>query len=68
MLDIKAKPISRSMAKARALTRASETEKDYAAHSLLATGRWAKIRVGESGVYQLTDQVIRQAGFLILIR
>lgn len=26
-------------------------------------GRWAKIRVGESGVYQLTDQVIRQAGF-----
>ena len=63
MLDIKAKPISRSMAKARALTRASETEKDYAAHSLLATGRWAKIRVGESGIYQLTDQVIRQAGF-----
>lgn len=63
MLDIKAKPISRSMAKARALTRSSETEKDYATHSLLATGRWAKIRVGESGVYQLTDQVIRQAGF-----
>ena len=50
MLDIKAKPISRSMAKARASTRVSETEKDYASHSLLATGRWAKIRVGESGV------------------
>ncbi len=29
----------------------------------MATGRWAKIRVGESGIYQLTDQVIRQAGF-----
>ena len=35
----------------------------YAAHSVLATGRWAKISVSESGLTQLTDDVVRQAGF-----
>ena len=35
----------------------------YAAHSVLATGRWAKIRVRETGVHQLTDALLRQAGF-----
>ena len=35
----------------------------YAAHSVLATGDWAKIRVPESGVYQLTESLIKQAGF-----
>ena len=31
--------------------------------SVLATGRWAKIRVSESGVHQLTSDLIRKAGF-----
>ena len=31
--------------------------------SVLATGKWAKIRVPSSGVYQLTDDLIRRAGF-----
>ncbi len=35
----------------------------YADHSVLAWGRWAKIRVSESGVHQLTDAVVRKAGF-----
>ena len=35
----------------------------YATSSVLATGRWAKIRVPSTGVYQLTDALIRQAGF-----
>lgn len=35
----------------------------YAAHSVLATGQWAKIRVPATGVYELTDALIRQAGF-----
>ncbi len=35
----------------------------YAAHSVLANGRWAKIRVPHTGVYQLTESLIRQAGF-----
>lgn len=35
----------------------------YAENSVLATGRWAKIRVAESGIHQLTDDVIKRAGF-----
>jgi len=66
MLDIKAQPVSRSLAKARQKSRASSTENEnseYAAHSVLASGKWAKIRVPETGVYQLTENVVRQAGF-----
>lgn len=64
MLDIKAKPVTRMQTKSMNASRASETAvSGYAEHSLLATGRWAKIRVGETGVYQLTESVIRQAGF-----
>ncbi len=35
----------------------------YADHSVLANGRWVKVRVPETGIYQLTDQMLRQAGF-----
>ncbi len=63
MLDVKAKPVGRSEMKARLATRASAKNDEYAAHSVLATGRWAKIRVSETGVHQLTENVIRQAGF-----
>ncbi|MBR5697339.1 MAG: type IX secretion system sortase PorU [Prevotella sp.] len=35
----------------------------YASHSVLANGRWAKIRVSESGVFQITEELIRKAGF-----
>ena len=63
MLDVKAQPVSRSMAKARMKSRASSDDSGYAAHSVLASGKWAKIRVSESGVYQLTESVVRQAGF-----
>ena len=37
--------------------------KRYAEQSVLREGRWAKIRVAESGVYQLTSALVRQAGF-----
>ncbi len=40
-----------------------ETTSRYAAHSVLSSGTWAKIRVPSSGVYQLTDDVVRRAGF-----
>lgn len=62
LLDIQAKPVSRSQMRARVATRTSEDD-TYVSHSVLATGKWAKIRVGESGVFQLTENVIRQAGF-----
>lgn len=35
----------------------------YAAHSVLAEGSWAKIRVPATGVYELTAALARQAGF-----
>lgn len=35
----------------------------YASHSVLAQGQWAKIRVPWSGVYELTADVVRAAGF-----
>ena len=35
----------------------------YAPHSVLATGHWAKISVAESGLYELTDSLLRAAGF-----
>lgn len=37
--------------------------KRYAEHSVLREGRWAKIRVAESGIYQLTSALVHQAGF-----
>ena len=35
----------------------------YAKKSVLRSGKWAKIRVPSSGIYQLTDAVVRKAGF-----
>ena len=35
----------------------------YAAHSVLATGQWAKISVPETGIYQITADLVRKAGF-----
>lgn len=35
----------------------------YAANSVLASGRWVKIGVTATGIWQLTDQLIREAGF-----
>lgn len=41
----------------------SDAKNRYADHSVLANGRWVKIRVPSSGIYHLSDAVIRQAGF-----
>lgn len=45
-----------------AATRAAG-EGRYTTNSVLREGRWAKIRVGESGVHQLTPEIIKKAGF-----
>ena len=62
-------------AKTRARTRAEaedsvETEDTvkteaarYAEHSVLHTGVWAKIRIPESGIYQLSSAFVRSCGF-----
>ena len=65
MLDVKAHALSRCQRKARQDMSMSRTADAsiYAAHSVLASGKWAKIRVSETGIHQLTEQVVRQAGF-----
>ncbi len=57
MLEVKAMPI---WGKGR---RASSASTRYAAHSVLATGKWVKISVPASGIYQLTSDVVKEAGF-----
>lgn len=42
---------------------AQEQPSTYAANSVLASGRWAKISVSETGICKLTADVIRKAGF-----
>ena len=35
----------------------------YAAHSVLSSGKWVKIRVGSEGVYQITKTSLKNMGF-----
>ncbi|MCR5269393.1 MAG: type IX secretion system sortase PorU [Prevotella sp.] len=57
-LKVQAVPLS----KRQALMRRA-AEKRYADHSVLASGQWAKISIPETGIYQITEALIRQAGF-----
>ncbi len=63
MLRVDSKSSRPAKRRASAITRATTASSRYAAHSVLASSTWAKIRVPSSGVYQLTDAVIRRAGF-----
>lgn len=60
MLRIEARPLA--MAKAKAMRKVSGAV-DYAEHSVLSTGKWAKIRINDTGVFELTNAVIKKAGF-----
>ena len=51
-----------------AVRKAAVDSSRYAAHSVLASGRWAKIRVSQTGIHQLTDAVVRKAGFSSLAK
>lgn len=46
-----------------AASRSGAGESPYAEHSVLASGKWAKISVKESGVHVITPEVIKKAGF-----
>jgi len=55
-LNVTATPVAR--------TRGALTAKErYADHSILQSGTWAKISIPETGFYQLTDALIKKAGF-----
>lgn len=55
-LNVTATPVARTRAGSTLTSR-------YAAHSVLQSGTWAKISVPETGFYQLTDALIKKAGF-----
>lgn len=63
MLDIQAKPLKSSVRRDGLATRAGASSATYVAHSVLSEGKWAKVRIPETGIYQLTESLIRQAGF-----
>jgi hypothetical protein len=56
-LDVRGKRLE-----ARNENRASAIPR-YADNSVLRSGTWAKIRVAETGIYQLTNDLIKKAGF-----
>lgn len=62
MIDVQSAPVNKSLRKSRADADMSPAGR-YAAKSVLAEGKWAKIRVPSTGIYQLTNEVIRKAGF-----
>jgi len=61
LVSFQLKRQAKALPQARRVARREETAGGTA--SILATGRWAKIRVAESGIFQLTDDLLRRAGF-----
>lgn len=57
---LKVTSVKRASAKAK---KAGVPTERYASSSVLASGSWAKIRVPSTGVFELTDAVIKTAGF-----
>lgn len=41
----------------------AQTSERYAEHSVLAEGKWVKIRVENAGMYQITNSTLRSMGF-----
>ena len=62
MLKVKGTALSKRAIRQQAKRRAATSDR-YAANSVLSSGRWVKIRIPWSGYYQLTSELIRQAGF-----
>jgi len=67
LVSFKLSVVANVLASPRRASRRSPAER-YAAHSVLREGSWAKIRIAESGVCQLTASLIRSCGFSDLSR
>lgn len=63
--QIKIVPLSQPQQGALLQHRAPSQGNDerWAAHSVLATGKWCKVRVEEEGIYQLNGDAIKKMGF-----
>ena len=68
MLKVESAPKSKAERRVLAKTRAAGTASRYTTKSVLAEGKWAKIRVPETGLYQLTDAYVRKLGFTNLAK
>ncbi len=62
MLEVNSSAKKKKSRKLNQIKKASSLER-YAQHSVLQEGSWVKIRVSSSGIYQITDAIIRSAGF-----
>lgn len=62
MIEVQSTPRNASSVRRVAAADAAPADR-YADHSVLASGTWAKIRVSSSGVYEITETLIRRAGF-----
>ena len=62
-LSVQAKPAATVLNGARSAAKASSVSSRYAAHSVLASGRWVKISVAQTGIHLLSDELIQAAGF-----
>ena len=64
MLKVESSAINKTRAKSStAIPRSAALSSRYATSSVLSSGSWAKIKIASSGVFQLTDALIRKAGF-----
>lgn len=62
MIALTSKPRNARQVRANRISTTGNTQL-YANHSVLSSGKWAKIRVPANGIYNLTTDVIRRAGF-----
>ncbi|MCQ2254017.1 MAG: type IX secretion system sortase PorU [Bacteroidaceae bacterium] len=61
MLRVKSEPRKSTLRKSA--SRSGAGEGVYADHSVLSSGKWAKISVKETGIHAITPEVIKKAGF-----
>lgn len=60
MLKVKSKAVANNR---RASSQRAADNTRYADHSVLQNGTWVKIRVPETGIYQLSSELLQKAGF-----
>ncbi len=63
MLKVDAQAPATARGQRKAAAAATTAADRYADHSVLASGRWVKISIPETGVYCLSDQLVQKAGF-----
>ena len=62
-IEVSGKRLEVSGKRASANSQQLTANSRYASNSVLRSGTWAKIRVAETGIYQLTTDLIKKAGF-----